>query len=208
MIEGLKKLDKNTNKKVGVSLSIKYLYNFIQAFGNSLKYGLKLENIAFLWHHPHIFEFLVKPKQFPPKSELPVWRMKYNKRIHNDLIKDILTKLLVEDQYILPSEQFFTAIDDLFISYNLFIKSIEMTEKTTVRYKSLENIVGINFYFSFLVKLIKLRDYSLYGDLTMKVVKKIFQLHLRPYAYENIELRCDIWLKCLVKTIKIIHLGC
>ena len=65
-------------------------------------------------------------------------------------------------------------MDDLFISYNLFVKSIELTEKSTIRYKSLESVVGINFYYNFLTKLIKLQSFSLYGDLVMKVAKRIF----------------------------------
>ena len=99
-------------------------------------------------------------------------------------------------------------MDDLFISYNLFIKSIELTEKSTIRYKNLESIVGVNFYFNFLIKLIKLQSFSLYGDLIMKVAKRIFEIHLRAYAYEKIETRCDIWLKCFLRVMKILHLGC
>ena len=65
-------------------------------------------------------------------------------------------------------------MDDLFISYNLFIRSIELTEKSTIRYRNLGSVVGINFYFNFLTKLIKLQSFTLYKDLILKVTKKIF----------------------------------
>lgn len=110
LIGGLRELDKKQDLKVSFNASVRHLYSFLEMFGYKLKHGMKLEHISFLWYLPHFFEFLMKPKA-TPNTEIPVWKRKYFKKISNDLIKDILTKLVSQDEFIIPSEECFNSID-------------------------------------------------------------------------------------------------
>lgn len=71
----------------------------------------------------------------------------------------------------------------------------------------------MQFYFKFLEKLISINK----GDwqkgvvvdknvkLVEKVIKVIFELHLRPNDYYAIESKCENWIKCLMRVVKAIY---
>lgn len=65
-------------------------------------------------------------------------------------MKEILSKIVVHEKNLYLNAGFFDSLDELFISYNFYAKLLDVTERSTIRYKSIKGLAGLEFYYKFL----------------------------------------------------------
>ena len=58
-------------------------------------------------------------------------------------MKDILLKLVIYEKNMFLNSAFFDTIDELFMAYHYNAKNIDITERSTIRYKVIKGLAGL-----------------------------------------------------------------
>jgi len=111
-----------------------------------------VEHIEFFWYYSDLNLLLDFIRKSSVNSFVEPCRRKYHKKLNSELIIDILKKIPVKKAFYQRKLQLneFEALNDLFISYNVSIMTIDLNDKGNIRYKK-TNLSGMDFYFIFLI---------------------------------------------------------